>query len=929
MRSTASSRGARDSELAGCELSLPEAGATPADSPFAPRSSTSPAATGLTFAGMVPMPNPLYAHSSHAHSSERCSNAGERSASAGHPAARPLELPHTVSSHCGSMQAFGRDFSVADLSPAASQPAVSSDERASAQSSSSGGSLHNPAAESAQSAAAQPHCERVLGPADVPPAGYMPTFNPLYAHSSDGCCKRSRPGSSDVTQADRDYSAVIIQPNPLFSRSSSGQDSNRTGHERDLDATQARSRSESCSQDGMHASASPSLRAHSPPLLASLATAREAEPSAVALDTPKPSGRQSASAGALPSVGVAAPMTAQALYSAASPSLATYDATRGRELDAGADATPRSLVRETVSRIEARLSTPPRADLLPVAARHSSLTPSEVHIELKPSVPVVSVALAEAEAQLAGGQWLATQRSVERRSSDEPASPRHLEAHPWVAESSETALRAAGLVASPVDACEDDMSAEGLYEAEEPAVTEAFATHALPYQGPELAPADAAQVAAARPLTSHSTSVRIQLPSTGDPSAECGSSGAGSAPLGEGSTCSASAPGSTDHLAGGQRRSSIGTYQLSGRVSMALSQALSGATSSDNSCSSDDQDGDVAALHSAGQTQQFSAQGAKVDSAVPSSPHAHASSAGHPRVLDVLKGAVSSIPAGVASALSGLATMSGLANAPEDDAPAGAEASPQVSSAGSVDSEQSAPAAASAAAAPAAVLAEPAVEAPPVRVHSWRDGDARTAASSERAASELGSTVSSAGSAAPYPTSVAPGAVAPLERASSGSFFGEESVRIAAVPDRAATARDSAWFGSEAGVPVVRFAHGLKGPGQSDDGRAHAGPSRATRRWGRIASERQGMLASVRPPNASATGQTSDAQELSTHADGPQRSLRSRCISLSCAQRLTWARTPHVARLASGCHDNVVRRAASWPTCSYTNIMKATSLSTL
>ena len=873
MRSTARSRGSRDRGRAGCELSLPEAGATPAGSPFALRSSTSPAATGLTFAGMVPLPSPLYAHSSHAHSSERCSNAGERSMSARHPAARSLELPRTVSSHCGNVQASGLEFSVADLSPAASQPALSSDERASAHSSSIGGSLHNPAAESAHLTAKQPHCERALGPADVPPAGYIPTPNPLFAHSSDGCSKRSRLGSSDATRADCGYSAVIIQPNPLFSRSSSGQDSVRVGQ---LDAAGLRSRSPSSSQDGTHASASPSLRAHSPPLLASLATAREVEPSAAASNTPRLSGRQSVPAAALLSVGSIMPLPLPASSSTTSPSLATYDATLGRELDAGADATPRSLVRETVSRIEARLSTPLRADLLPVPGRHSSLTPSEVHIQLEPNVPVVSVTLAEAEAQPAGGQLLAMQRSAVRRNSDESASQRHLEAHPRI-ESSARVPRAAGLVASPVDACEDDTSAEALYEAEKPAASQAFAMHAHPYSVPEPAPADATPDTAARSLTSHSPSVRIQLPGTGDPSADCVSSCDGSAPRGEGSTRSnPSAPASTDHVASGQRGSSIGAYQLSGRVSMALSQALSGAASSDNSCSSDNQDGDVAALHSAGQTQQTSAQGASVDSAAHPAPHAHASSAAHPRVLDVLKSAVSSIPAGVASALSGLAAMSGLANAPADDATAGAEVSPEVSSAGSVDSEQSAPAATPAA------PAEPPVEAPPVRVHSWRDCDARTAASSERAASELGSTVSSAGSAAPYPTSVAPGAVAPLERASSGSFFGEESVRIAAVPDRAATARDSAWFGSEAGVPLVRFAHGSKDAGQSDDGRCHAGASRAKRRWGRIASERQGMLASVRPPDASTTGKANDTHEVSTLADGPQRSQRSRCVGLSC-----------------------------------------------
>lgn len=95
--------------------------------------------------------------------------------------------------------------------------------------------------------------------------------------------------------------------------------------------------------------------------------------------------------------------------------------------------------------------------------------------------------------------------------------------------------------------------------------------------------------------------------------------------------------------------------------------------------------------------------------------------------------------------------------------------------------------------------------------------------------SALGSTASSSS------PQVTPGACSEaVSTESSGSFFGSDSVQIAAVPDRRALAADAAWFGSFKGEAGVRFADDVAE--LSSNRGSHGHRAQVRRRWGAAAA---------------------------------------------------------------------------------------------
>ena len=323
-----------------------------------------------------------------------------------------------------------------------------------------------------------------------------------------------------------------------------------------------------------------------------------------------------------------------------------------------------------------------------------------------------------------------------------------------------------------------------------------------------------------------------------------------------------------------RRMSSLAGHRLSSVVSVALSQAVSAAAGSEWSASSDELDSvqSTGAEGDSGPAEALNAGQGQPDSGA--APALQGSKAVIP-ALAALQSMASYIPQGIATAISALTSPRraaasapvGTATSDVDDVSPAASSVPSLYSEGSsVDPPHAADAASS---------------AMPVQVVPWSAVSSR---SSSGALSQLGSAVRTTNDADEGPAATESSAEAIVPHAQSGDFFGEDSVRIATVPDRATAARDAIWFGIDEAAPSsVRFASGTK-PGSrrhSDDGSSAAGGhSRARRRWGRIASEGKGLLASgQQPAGAQSAASTEHHKVTKTTRCAMDRSVKHLCIA--------------------------------------------------
>jgi hypothetical protein len=340
-----------------------------------------------------------------------------------------------------------------------------------------------------------------------------------------------------------------------------------------------------------------------------------------------------------------------------------------------------------------------------------------------------------------------------------------------------------------------------------------------------------------------------------------------------GSSSEVDPPSLQEHAYSRGRLSSLGAHQLSSRVSLALSQAISTAAGSMAGGSSGDanessladaaSDGESSAAESLEQLPPAAVRLRAARTASPAPQMAPARIRSTPRALAALQSMASTIPSSIMSAFSALTSPKAAGRSRSVPAPTSDTVSPAASSCTCADSDADAEAAP-----PEDTLGMPVSTGQmSVTINPWREGAQRSGSGT---LSQLGSVVRSTDEDTGAPAGLRGAQIEPAGT-SSGSFFGEVSIKIAAVQDRAAAARDAAWFGANAAPPLVRFASGLKGSQSGAQRSSMCRHSRARRRWGRIASERKGMLASVTPAASSEAGVTDGVPA----AVSPRR--RSRC----------------------------------------------------
>ena len=200
----------------------------------------------------------------------------------------------------------------------------------------------------------------------------------------------------------------------------------------------------------------------------------------------------------------------------------------------------------------------------------------------------------------------------------------------------------------------------------------------------------------------------------------------------------------------------------------------------------------------------------------------------------------------VQSAVSGFQVLRNLSQAAAATAPSKSSsgASSDVSQMSSVPTATGSCSSADQAGAPTAAAVDHSPADMPVKVLDWEIVQTlRT--DSMPPVSDVGSVSASARTSTEPTACMSQGAFAPIQlpdalpkAEGSGSFFGEESLKIKAAPGRAATAADALWFGTDDSGPLVRFAEDSK---QDDD--ASAAMSHAQRRR-RRASRGANMLTS-------------------------------------------------------------------------------------